>query len=226
MEFTQEEIFDRNEYDKLVTRIQFDKRDAASYHNMLDFLWPYVIDQIHVEDREGLLEEYLHWNGQLMDICYVHLPHDLPYLNTRRAWQAVVCTLAGKTKEAQDMLSLIGDDHFQKDGYAPKKIMVADGTIYEPMSGLFPVYNLAKYYRHKGMVEEETSLRQHYDYAFTLFDDGDHDLHDQFLQDQMDTSRDKIFYPVFDRVYKIEFGQPDFYLFYDKDRQFPVEDCL
>ena len=102
MEFIQEEAFRRQGYDKLVSRIHYDERDAVCYYNMLSFLWPYVIDKIHLEDREGILEEYIHWNGQLIDHCYYH-PHDLPYVNARRAWQSVCCLLAGKTEEGEEL---------------------------------------------------------------------------------------------------------------------------
>ena len=225
MEFIQEEAFRRQEYDKLVSRIHYDERDAVCYYNMLSFLWPYVIDKIHLEDREGILEEYIHWNGQLIDRCYYH-PHDLPYVNARRAWQSVCCLLAGKTEEGEEMLDRIGQDRFEGDGLSPKLIMRQDGTRYEPMSRLFLIYNYAKYYRYHGMTEKEADLRSRYPYAFTRFDDGKHDDHDAFYESQMSEGKSLIYYPVFDRIYKVGFEEPDFYLFYDKDRQIPVEDCL
>ncbi len=225
MEFIEEKAFDRDEYDKLAKRIHYDERDAVTYYNMLSFLWPYVIDKIHLEDREGILEEYMHWNSQLMDICFYH-PHHLPYLNARRAWQSVCCLLAGKTEEGEEMLSLIGEDRFSHDGLSPKLVLRQDGTRYEPMSRLFLIYNYAKYYAYHGMAAQEAALRGRYSYAFTRFDDGSHDAHDAFLDAQMKEGRSKIWYPVFDRIYKVQFDQPDFYLFYDKDRQIPLGDCL
>ena len=83
------------------------------------------------------MEEYIHWNEQLIEKCLYHLPHDVPYINICRAYQSVVLLLAGKLEEGIEQLRKIGTENFQYDGKAPKVIMTQDGTIYKPVSKLF-----------------------------------------------------------------------------------------
>ena len=39
------------------------------YEKMLHFLFPYIVEERGIEDKEGLMEEYIHWNGQLIEKC-------------------------------------------------------------------------------------------------------------------------------------------------------------
>lgn len=48
------------------------------YEKMLHFLFPYIVEERGIEDKEGLMEEYIHWNGQLIEKCLYHLPHEYP----------------------------------------------------------------------------------------------------------------------------------------------------
>lgn len=84
MEFLEEKIFDREQYDTYIRRIHYDDRDAVMYEKMLHFLFPYIVEERGIEDKEGLMEEYIHWNGQLIEKCLYHLPHDIPYINICR----------------------------------------------------------------------------------------------------------------------------------------------
>ena len=225
-DFRLEESFRRDQYETCLKRLHYDERDAASYQNLLDFLWGYVTDPQSVEDREGLLEDYMHWNEQMIDHCYIHLPHDLPYIHVRRAYQAVCALMAGDPEEGQRQLDLIGEDLFAGDGLAPKKIMLADGTVYGPMSRLFLIYNFAKYYHAKGLPAEEAAVRSRYSHAFTIYDDEDHQAHDDFYREQMEDLSDQICYPVFDRVYRVKKNDWEFFVYYDKNRTFPADQCL
>ena len=69
MEFLEEKIFDREQYDTYIRRIHYDDRDAVMYEKMLHFLFPYIVEERGIEDKEGLMEEYIHWNGQLIEKC-------------------------------------------------------------------------------------------------------------------------------------------------------------
>ena len=108
-EFLNDPGFDKKTYDQYISRIHYDNRDAANYENMLQFLWGYITRQDGPEDRNGLLEEYTHWNAQLMTKCYYHMPHDLPYANLRRAYQSVVLLLLGEWEEGLEELDLSND---------------------------------------------------------------------------------------------------------------------
>ena len=144
MEFLEEKIFDREQYDTYIRRIHYDDRDAVMYEKMLHFLFPYIVEERGIEDKEGLMEEYIHWNGQLIEKCLYHLPHDIPYINICRAYQSVVFLFAGNIKEGVEQLRRIGTENFQYDGKAPKSIMTQDGKVYKPVSKLFLLYNYAK----------------------------------------------------------------------------------
>ena len=104
MDFLEEKVFDREQYDTYIRRIHYDDRDAVMYEKMLHFLFPYIVEERGMEDREGLMEEYIHWNEQLIEKCLYHLPHDVPYINICRAYQSVVLLLAGKLEEGIEQL--------------------------------------------------------------------------------------------------------------------------
>ena len=77
MEFLEEKIFDREQYDTYIRRIHYDDRDAVMYEKMLHFLFPYIVEERGIEDKEGLMEEYIHWNGQLIEKCLYHLVYTI-----------------------------------------------------------------------------------------------------------------------------------------------------
>ena len=88
--FAEEKNFDREKYEACLRRLRYDDRDVNMYEGMLDFLWPYVVSPGSLSDERGLLAEYTKWNMQMIEKCYYHLPHDLPYANIRRAYQSIV----------------------------------------------------------------------------------------------------------------------------------------
>lgn len=45
MEFLEEKIFDREQYDIYIRRIHYDDRDAVMYEKMLHFLFPYIVEE-------------------------------------------------------------------------------------------------------------------------------------------------------------------------------------
>ena len=55
MEFLEEKIFDREQYDTYIRRIHYDDRDAVMYEKMLHFLFPYIVEERGIEDKEGLM---------------------------------------------------------------------------------------------------------------------------------------------------------------------------
>ena len=218
MDFYDDPHFDRETYDKYITRIHYDDRDAASYENMLHFLWDIITGGDGPEDREGILEDYCHWNDQLRTKCFYHMPHDLPFANLRRAYQSVALLLLGEWKEGLDELLAIGEEAFSHDGKAPKVCMTGDGKVYRPMSRLFLIYNYARYFRSSGMVAEYQELTDHFPYAFRKFDDEEHEDHDNFLHAQLEEDLQGIVYPVFDRIYKQGRGPAEFFVYYEEGK--------
>lgn len=226
VEFLQEKNFRREEYDTYIRRIHYDDRDAVMYEKMLYFLFAYVTDPDSLLDRAGVLEEYMHWNAQRMDKCFYHMPHDLPYLNICRAYQSVAALFAGDFAEGLSQLRAIGKDNFAYDGRAPKIIMTQDGHRYEPVSKLFLLYNYAKAFRAFGLFKEEQQLREDFLHAFTVYGDEEHREHDAFYKEQMERFSDRIFYPVFERVYPLKGGMTDFFVYFDEEKSIPVSDIL
>ena len=49
-----------------------------------------------------------------------------------------------------------------------------------------------------------------------------HREHDLFYKEQMGQYKDVIFYPVYQRVYKIGRGPQDFFVYYDAAKSVPV----
>ena len=226
LDFLQEKEFDREKYDMYLRRIHYDDRDATMYDQMLHFLFPYIVSFDQIEDRQGLMEEYSHWNSQLIDKCLYHIPHDLPYVNICRAYQSFVCLMAGELEEGMEQLSLIGEENFQYDGKAPKIIMTQDGRRYEPISKLFLLYNYAKVLHALGWKEEEEAFRQKYVHAFTRYQDSEHKEHDAFYQKQMEEYKDMLFYPIYQRVYKMKGGPADFYVYFDEEHFVPISQII
>lgn len=222
MEFFREESFDKNRYEECLRRIHYDDRDVVMYENMLQLLWSYVIKPGCLEDYMGVLEEYSHWNLQMIDRCYTHLPHDLPYINGRRAYQSVIHLLEGNLTEGVEQLHLIGKETFSHDGCAPKNHMARDGRCFPPTSRLFLIYNYAKALE-KVSEEKAEAFRREYTFAFTRFADGKHEEHDAFLQNQMEVHREEIFYPVYERIYKLPWGPQEFFLYFDEEKGIPME---
>lgn len=222
MEFLEEKEFDRDQYDTYLRRIHYDSRDSVNYENMLRFLFSYIVSPRSLIDREGLLEEYIHWSGQLIDKAYCHLPHDLPYRNICRACQSFVFLLTGQIEEGLSSLCAIGPDNFCYDGKAPKSVMTQDGHIYRPVSKLFLLYNYAKALSYLGLTKEEEEFRAAYPHAFTVYGDEEHSEHDAFYVWQMEQEADSLFYPVYSRVYKLRGGPADFFVYCEADKCVPV----
>lgn len=226
MEFLEEKVFDRQQYDTYIRRIHYDDRDAVMYEKMLHFLFSYIVEECGIEDREGLMEEYIHWNEQLIQKCLHHLPHDIPYVNICRAYQSVVLLLAGKLEEGVEQLRQIGTENFQYDGKAPKTIMTQSGQVYKPMSKLFLLYNYAKIFEQKGMQKELESFQKEFPHAFTVYGDEKHAEHDLFYKEQVEQYKNVLFYPVYQRVYKVRRGPQDFFVYYDLEKTVPVSRIL
>lgn len=217
MEFIKESAFDEEQYQTLLRRLHYDDRDVVMYENMLKFLWSYIINPSGITDKEGLLEEYTHWNLQLIDKCYYHMPHDLPYANIRRAYQSVIHLLDGDLDAGLVQLDLIGKETFMQDGRPARLHMTERGKVYQPLSRLFLIYNYDKVLR-KQSPGRSDEFRKNYPFAFYCFNDGKHDLHDQFLFSQMEEHGNEIFYPEFERVYKLPGSMREFFLYFDEER--------
>lgn len=224
MDFKREDIFDGEQYETYLRRIRYDDRDTVMYENMLHFLWEYVIRKRPIEDYRGILEEYSHWNLQMIEKCLYH-PHDLPYANIRRAYQSVVDLLAGKIEEGLCQLSLIGEESFSYDGKAPKLLMTEHGKRYQPVSKLFLLYNYEKVLK-KTDGKQAADFRNTYSFAFREFADGKHEEHDRFLRSQTAEYSDCIFYPVFEKVYKEPWKAPDFYMYFEEGEGIPVNKVM
>ncbi len=212
-----ESVFATEQYRTLVRRIRYDDGDAANYENMLRFLTVYLDKPGSGEDYQEILEEYIHWNGQLMDRCFYHMPHDRPYADLCLARQSVVELLAGDPGQALDTLTRLDQTYFSSDGLAPRIHRTQDGTIYRPCSRLFLVYNLAKAFSYLADVQGEDRVRDLCPYAFETFGDGDHDFHDQEYDRMMKDWSDRVFYPVFDRIYRLPALGSQCFLYYDPD---------
>ena len=63
-----------------------------------------------------------------------------------------------------------------------------------------------------------------YPFAFTQFGDGEHEEHDRFLHEQLHVYADRIFYPVFERVYKLPWTPADFYMYFEEDKSIPLSE--
>ena len=208
-------IYEEERYRTLVRRIRYDDGDAANYENMLRFLTLYLNQAGEREDYEEILEEYLHWNGQLMDRCYYHMPHDRPYADLCLARQALVELLGGSPRQGLSSLSRLDPAYFATDGLAPKVHRTQDGTVYRPVSRLFLVYNFAKAFRYLGDAKGEDLVRQLSPHAFKEYEDGAHEAHDRELDQMMNLWSDRIFYPVFDRIYHVPGRGRECFLYYD-----------
>lgn len=219
--FAEEKNFDRKKYEACLRRLRYDDRDVNMYEGMLDFLWPYVVSPGSLSDERGLLAEYTKWNMQMIEKCYYHLPHDLPYANIRRAYQSIVHLRDGNLDAGLAVLDAIGQESFQYDGKAPKLLMMKNGKRFQPVSKLFLLYNYEKVLR-KIEGAKADAFRKKYAFAFTIFADGEHEEHDQFLKMQLEQNKDCIFYPVFERIYKIPWGPADFYLYFEEGKNIPL----
>lgn len=225
-EFFEENGFNRDQYEAYLRRIHYDDRDAANYENMLKFLWEYVVRPDSVEDREGLLEEYGHWNMQLVEKCFYRVPFLVPYANIRRAYQSFVHLLDGRIPEGLKQLYTIGEEVFSTDGKAPRMMMNQKGTVYYPTSKLFLLYNYDKVMARLGMVTEREEFRQRFAHAFTIYGDEAHEDHDAFLRMQLEDAKDLIYYPVYERIYKLPWGPKDFYMYYDSNKAIRIDDII
>lgn len=213
MTFLEEEVFDRTSYDTYLRRIHYEDRDAVMYENMLNLLWGYIVKPGCLEDMDGILSEYAKWNEQLVVKCYSRGANQIPYANIRKVYQSIICLIQGKIGEGLEILDEIGTYSFSNDGKAPKVYMNQAGKIYRPMSKLFVLYNYAKVLD----AEKLQDFKAKYEFAFTCFGDQAHAEHDAFLKNQMEDHADKIFYPVFERVYKKPGVPSDFFVYYDEE---------
>lgn len=219
--FFDESTFDKERYDTCLRRLAYDDRDVIMYENMLAFLWEYAVCPGCLEDYQGLLAEYSRWNRQMIEKCYYHIPHDLPYANIRRAYESVIQLLAGRIEEGLLQLDAIGKQSFSYDGKAPKLIMTKQGKRFVPVSKLFLLYN---YYKvlHAEDKKKAKQFCQDYSFAFTYFGDKEHEEHDRFLHEQLTVFSDCIFYPVFERIYKMPWCPADFYMYFEEDTRIPL----
>ncbi len=215
MKLFQEKAFSKEQYDAFLRRIHYDDRDAAMYENMLAFLWEYII-RGGIENTDELYEEYTHWNLQYIDKVY-YREKDAPYGAVRRCYQSFVHLLDGQWQEGVLQLDLIGRDSFSYDGLAPKTIMTQQGVVYRPVSKLFILYNYKKYFLAHGLWKEAEAFEEKYPFAFRKFGDESHKEHDGFLETQMEKYHDRIFYPVFSRIYKLKNGPRDFFVYFDEN---------
>jgi len=222
-EFINESAFDRKKYDLYLRRIHSEERDAINYENMLSFLYEYVKRPDSLEDYEGVVSEYIHWNEMLIEKCFYHVPHDTPYMKARRAYETVACLLAGEYDQGEEQLQAIGDA-FMGDTLPPKIIMNARGTVYRQMSRNFLLYNYAKVYQKKGHEARLARLKETYSHAFSVYGDEEHKAHDDFYKDQMEDHADEIFYPVFSRIYKVPGGDREFFVYYDENQSIMIDD--
>lgn len=211
--FFDEEKFNKEQYATCLRRLDYDDRDVIMYEDMLEFLWQYVIRPGCLRDYKGVLREYTRWNMQMIEKCYYH-HHDIPYANIRRSYQTIVHLLEGNLSEGMLQFEKMGKESFQDDGKAPRLHMTKDGKVYQPASKLFLLYNYYKVWR-KTDGKRAEEWKKTYRYAFTYFGDEEHKDHDAFLKSQMEEQADSIFYPVFERVYKLPWMPKDFYLYWE-----------
>ncbi len=205
---------ERDQYQSHIRRLKYDDRDYVMYKNMLDFLWEYVVGHKNFEDMELIYEEYSKWNMAIIDKVLYH-DHDLANANIRRCYQSILELVRNRPEAALEQIRLIGKESFSYDGKPPKIRMDARGRVFRPMSKLFVLYNIAKYYKYHGRIEEMKAFMKEYPYAFTIFDDEDHKSHDQYYREQFEVLCQKIIYPIDEKVYKIPWGPKDFYLYFD-----------
>ena len=121
-----------------------------------------------------------------------------------------------------EQLRKIGRENFQYDGKAPKSIMTQDGRVYNPVSKLFLLYNYAKVLKKKGMTEILEAFQQEFPYAFTVYGGAEHEEHDLFYREQIEQYKDVLFYPVYQRVYRVGRGARDFFVYYDVESNVPI----
>ena len=90
-----------------------------------------------------------------------------------------------------------------------------------PVSKLFLLYN---YHKVLARIDKERAkaFREKYSFAFTVFGDEEHAEHDRFLHEQLTVHADCIFYPVFERIYKMPWTPPDFYMYFEEDKSIPL----
>lgn len=217
----EEKKFDHEQYASCLRRLRYDDRDVIMYENMLNFLWEYVIRPGCVENYQDILQEYSRWNLQMIEKCFYHLPHDLPYANIRRAYQSIVHLLDGNVEAGIAQLKKIGVENFSYDGKAPKLLMIKNGRRFQPVSKLFLLYNYYKVLKGKNLVWAE-KWKKEFPYAFTKFGDEEHQEHDQFLTEQLETFGQCIFYPIFERIYKLPWCPADFYLYFEEGKSIPL----
>ncbi|MDO5146946.1 MAG: hypothetical protein Q4D60_08070 [Eubacteriales bacterium] len=222
--FYEEKAFAREQYRICLRRLEYDDRDVIMYEDMLEFLWQYVIRPGCLCDYEGLLREYTRWNLQMIQKCYYH-PHDLAYANIRRSYQTVVCLLGGALSEGGKQFEKMGIESFRHDGRAPKLHMTKEGKVYRPASKLFLLYNYYKVWKRRDEAQANR-WKESYEYAFAVFGDEEHREHDAFLKSQMEEYEDLIFYPVFERIYKLPWKPKDFYLYWEPEASISIDQFL
>lgn len=221
MELKKEAVFHEEEYQSCLRRLHYDDRDAVMYENMLNYLWCKILQPGAVDDIRELLEEYTHWNLQMIDKCFYHHPHDLPYAGIRRAWQTIIHLLDGDLEAGKWQLDQIGREIFARDGKAPRLHMGRGGKVYQPTSRLFLLYNYEKALgRTNPRLCEQ--FRGEYPFAFTMFRDGKHEEHDRFLRSQLEEYDDVIFYPEYERVYRLPGNVREFFLYFDEQKGIPL----
>lgn len=53
MDFLEEKVFDREQYDTYIRRIHYEDRDAVMYEKMLHFLFPYIVEERGIGRSRG-----------------------------------------------------------------------------------------------------------------------------------------------------------------------------
>lgn len=208
------DLSDREMYESHLRRLKYDDRDYVMYENMLNFLWDFIVGRKTFSQMDLIYDEYTKWNKQMITRVLYH-DHDCAEANIRRCYQSILELIRHNPVAGIEELKAIGTEPFSYDGKAPKIRMDARGRIFRPMSKLFVLYNYAKYFMKHDMIEELKDLKQTYPYAFTSFGDADHQAHDRYLEEHMDILKDKIVFPIEEKVYKIPWGPKDFYLYFD-----------
>ena len=66
MDFLEEKVFDREQYDTYIRRIHYDDRDAVMYEKMIHFFFPYIVEERGIEDRVGII---LIFAGRISLLC-------------------------------------------------------------------------------------------------------------------------------------------------------------
>ncbi|MEE1227515.1 MAG: hypothetical protein U0K57_00950 [Lachnospiraceae bacterium] len=210
MKFYEESNFDRARYEDLLNRIEHDDRDATNYEEMLKFLFPYLLRNEQFEDRENLFAQYKHFNQDQCDKCYIHIPHDIPYLGIAYARQSIADLLSGDLGHGLMQLKKIGNKALGDEDHEGKKVMHNGETFY-PTNRHFLVYNYVKVLKRLGETKALDWMHEYFHEALTRTGDEEHDT---LMTHQVVVRKHVVYYPTFYQVCQMEGRKNDFYLYY------------